>query len=481
MTKAAVLALVPMLMATTAMAGPATQEGADHIVQVFQTYLGSTAGVISVIANGDTYALTIDVAPLMAKAKDKGGSGSMTPLEMMLTDNGDGTWGVEQDQALSLSFTVPNAVEVKEDVASIKATGVFDEKIMTFSSLKGEMSGLKVSETVTSANQSPTKADVALDAGTYEFTSVAGVSGVDTMGKLTFTGLTETIAAPMGSGQPDMPITLKAEGMTQDFKGTGFQVNGIYKTVAWFVSHPDQAAMDADKATLKTILTNALPIFGNINGTGKITKVSVDTPLGPVGFDEMGFAIEANGAVADGKVREAFSLSGLTLPPGIVPDWAAPILPKKVGIDVQVTDFDVAAPAALALGLLDLPDGKPGDDFNAKMQAALLPKGVVTITLNPGAVTGDGYELTYQGSMVAGPNSPAPTGKATITLAGIDKLQAALGNAPDTMKAQAMMGVGMAQGLAKTDADGKLLWEIDATTPGSVLINGTDVTKMGGQ
>ena len=83
--------------------------------------------------------------------------------------------------------------------------------------------------------------------------------------------------------------------------------------------------------------------------------------------------------------------------------------------------------------------------------------------------------------MVAGPNSPAPTGKATITLAGIDKLQAALGNAPDTMKAQAMMGVGMAQGLAKTDADGKLVWEIDATTPGSVLINGTDVTKMGGQ
>ena len=41
----------------------------------------------------------------------------------------------------------------------------------------------------------------------------------------------------------------------------------------------------------------------------------------------------------------------------------------------------------------------------------------------------------------------------------------------------AVMGFGMAQGMAKTE-DGKLVWEIDASKPGSVLVNGTSV--MGG-
>ena len=153
-------------------------------------------------------------------------------------------------------------------------------------------------------------------------------------------------------------------------------------------------------------------------------------------------------------------------------------MPQKLSFDFQVTDFDAAAAAVVALGLFDLPDGaQPDDAFNKAMMAALLPKGTVTIGLNPGAVTGDGYELTYEGTMVAGPDMPAPTGKATVTLTGLDKLQAALAAAPDDIKGQAMMGVGMAQGMAKQDGD-KLVWEIDASTPGSLSVNGTPM--MGG-
>ena len=133
----------------------------------------------------------------------------------------------------------------------------------------------------------------------------------------------------------------------------------------------------------------------------------------------------------------------------------------------------------MALGLFDLPDGaKPDAAFEGQMMAALLPKGTVTVTLNPGAVTGDGYALTYEGAMVAGPQMPMPTGTAKITLTGIDKLSAALAAAPDNMKAQAMMGIGMAQGMAKPGPNGELVWEIDASKPGSLSVNGTQM--MGG-
>lgn len=473
------LAALPLLLASTALAGPATQDGADHLTQVFQTYLGTTPGVVAVQPNGDAYDLTLNAAPLIGLGQEAGLTGSVTPLNLALTDNGDGTWGVKMDQAISFTLAKAGEFDLKEDIASTKIEGTFDEKLMTFSTLKGEFVGLKATQTM-SAPEGQTHAEVSLDKGTVESSAKAGANGgADSTMTVTASGLSEVVTAPpMGEGQPGMPVTIKAENLTQTATGTGFRNDGIYKTVAWFVAHPDEAAMKADKAGLKSILTGALPFFDNLDSKGSLDKLTVDTPMGMVGLDKIGFEMDLNGAVADGKLREAITLSGLTLPAGLVPDWAAPILPQKISLDVQATDFDPAAGVTAALGALDLPEGMADTtEFNDKLKAAWLPKGHVTVTLNPGALSGEGYELTYEGSMVAGPDAPMPTGTAKITLSGADKLQAALNAAPDDMKAQAMMGFGMAQGMAKQE-DGKLVWEIDASTPGALSVNGTPM--MGG-
>ncbi len=473
-------ALVPLLMASTAMANPATQEGADHLTQVFQTYLSTTAGVVAVKANGDTYDLTLDATPLFAMAKDKSLTGTITPWQMTLTDNGDGTWGVVQDQAISISVSVPGEFDLKEDVASQKLDGTFDEKLLAFTTMKGSFSGVKVTESVTTPNAPLTTVDLGLDGGTFEGTGAAGAAGgADIAMTLIATGLTETVTPGAAEGQPAMPVSIKAEGLSEEIKGTGIVSDGILKALAWAVAHPTQDAAKADKANLKAILTAGLPFFGNLNASGKVTKLVVGTPMGEVGIDEMGFAVDVNGAVADGKFREAFAVSGLTLPAGLVPAWAAPVLPQKFTVDVQVTDFDAAAGLTAALGALDQPDGMADQSaLDKAVQEAFLPKGTVTITLNPGALTGDGYALTYEGSMVAGPSTTVPTGSAKITLAGADKLSAALNAAPDDMKAQGMMGFGMAQGMAKKDDKGNLEWDIELSKTGAVSVNGTPM--MGG-
>ncbi|MBI1172820.1 hypothetical protein GC209_15610 [bacterium] len=474
------LALVPFLMASTAMADTATQDGADHLAQVFQTYLGATEGVVAVAPNGDSYDLTLDPTPLIELGKDQGMTGTVTPLELSLTDNGDGTWAVSMDQAISIAVAKAGAFDVKEDIGQQTLEGTFDEKLMTFSKLSGTFSGVKLSQTMQTPDGKSSAAEVAIDKGTIEATATAGASGgADTVATLSASGLSETITTPGADGQPGMPMSVKAEGVSETLNGTGFVFDGIYKTVAWVVAHPDEASKKADKAGLKSILSEAMPFFANLSGTGTVTKLSVDTPMGMVGLDEISFTADINGAVADGKFRESISLSGLTLPPGLVPAWAAPILPAKLSIDAQVTDFDAAAGLTTALDYLDLPDGMADTTaLDAKLKAAFLPKNTVTITLNPGGLSGDGYQLTYEGSMVAGPDMPIPTGTAKVTLAGADKLQAALNNAPDDIKGQAMMGFGMAQGMAKKDASGNLEWDIDATKPGSVSVNGTPM--MGG-
>ena len=167
MKKSHALAFIPFLMASAALAEPATENGAKHLTQVFQTYLGATKGVVSVVANGAVYDLTLDVAPLMALAKDSGTSGSVTPLKMVLTDNGNGTWGVTQDQAVSVALTLPDGSDMKEDFASIKSEGTFDEALMTFSSLKGEFSGIKMTSTSKTPEGAVT-AEMSLDKGTID-------------------------------------------------------------------------------------------------------------------------------------------------------------------------------------------------------------------------------------------------------------------------------------------------------------------------
>ena len=480
MNRTALLSVLPLVFSSSAVFAAATDEGATHLTDVFQSYLGTTEGMVTVEVDGDAYTLTIDPASLAKMASDMGGSATMSPLVYSLTDNGDGTWDVSQDQAVSMAFSMPGQADVKEDIASIKMDGVFDETLQSFSSAKGEMSDVKVSETLTDPKQGAMTIGASMASGTFEVAGQAGAAGgVDSTFSVTFNTFAESFTTPAQDGMPAMPISLTADSLGETGKLDGLRPDALYGTIAWFVAHPTTESKDADKATLKGILQAGIPFFSNLTADVSLKKLAVGTPMGNVGIDEMKVTVDANGVVADGKVREAFSISGLTLPAGIVPDWAAPILPQTASFDFQVTDFDAAAAVNVALGALDLPAGtQPDAAFQGKLMEAFMPDKTVIIGLNPGSIAGDGYALTYTGSMVAGPEMSIPTGKATITLTGIDKLQAALNNAPDAMKAQAMMGVGMAQGMAKQGDNGSLVWEIDASTPGSVLVNGTPV--MGG-
>jgi hypothetical protein len=473
------LAIVPFFLASSALADPATQQGADELAQVFQSYFGQAAEAISLQAKGDHYDLTLDMQTLFAQGSEAVLTGRLSPVALQLVDNGDGTWGVSMDQPVSLDLSMANAFDIQQDIASLSFIGTFDESLMAFTTAKSAFSGMTLLETIYTPNAPPQTISIALESGAAESTARAGAGGgSDFEMILTANGLTETMTAPAMPGEPAMPITVKAESLTQTLSGRQVMGAQIFQIAAWVASHPDDAAKEAGQAELKALLTAAMPFFGNLQGTGTFTMLSIDTPMGAMGIENLGFALDLNGAVADGKLQEAIAISGLTLPAGLVPDWAAPLVPQALSLDVQVSDFDPAAAITLALSALDGTAGSAmGPEFDAKLQAALLPMGAVTITLNPGALTGADYALTYQGAMSVNPDSEMPTGKATVTLTGADALTASLNEAPDDMKAQALMGFGMAQAMAKADGD-KLIWEIDAATPGALTVNG--MALMGG-
>jgi hypothetical protein len=270
-----------------------------------------------------------------------------------------------------------------------------------------------------------------------------------------------TVSATIGGGSMDATIS-------------GYRPSAFYGLLAWFVAHPDPAAIEADKAGLKAEIEGGLPFFQNAVADMTYTDVNVTSPIGPFAADELGVTIDLNGAVADGKFREALSVKGLSIPDGLVPPFAADLVPTDLSLDVAASRFDVAAATGLMLGMLDLPAGSPPPEgFDAQMMAALLPEGAVDITLAPGGIGAPAYALTYEGSMSAGPMA-MPTGAAKIGMTGMDAVLAALQSAPPEMSQEILPVLAMAQGLAKPEGDG-LVWEVTMAPNGAVAVNGTEL------
>lgn len=472
------LALTAALWGTTALA-QATPEGAEALTAVLQTYLGATPGVVTVTPQGEAYGVKLDAAPLLAKLP-AGVESSATPVEFTLTDNGDGTWDYEQDQSLNVSVNVPGEGQFTISATRLAGTGTFDSSLQTFSTSHTEASGITVDETFADPSAGEMDVHYTIASASFDTTAKAGADGgVDQTTTGTMEGLSETIALPpMAEGAPAMPLTLTAATYQVQGGFEGFRPDAIYKMLAFFVAHPDKAAIAADQAALKTIVGDGLPLFAHMTSDATISDIAVDSPVGPFAVEAATVTVEANGILPEGLVREAFVIEGLQLPPGLVPDWATGLVPTDVSLDFMLKGFDLEAPVKLFLAAADLAKEPPvAPEVEQQLLAALLPDGTVDVSLAPGQTKAPLYTLDYVAGLTYGPAMMAPTGKAEVKLTGLDAIQTALQAAPPEVAEQAGPMIAMAQGMAKPGDEGQLVWEVEMTPEGALMVNGMN---MGG-
>ena len=476
MRYAAIMAL-PLSLCASFASAEATPEGADALTATFQNYLGTTEGVVAVAVDGDSYVVTIDPAPLMAKIPAEGLTATVSPLNLTLTDNEDGTWDYSLDQPVSLAYAMPKVMSTKTNYGSVKLMGVFDEALGDSSEYNLELSDVSTEQTQTDPIAGEVVVKVTQDSLSLNGTATAATMGVDSQFTSEASGISYDMTMPMGEGTPPLALTATVAEGSGSGGIKGYKPQALYGLLAWFVAHPDQALIEADKAGLKTQIQSALPIFENLAVTMSFKDIAVMSPVGEFGLDEAAFVVDMNGAVTNGKFREAFTLTGLTMPEGVLPPFAAPLVPTDLTLDFAASKFDLAAAASLGLGLLDLPTGTPpGPEFEGQMLAALLPEGVVDITIAPGGATAAAYTLGFEGAMTAGPALPMPLGKGTVTLKGLEDIKAALMASPPEMGMQEMAPMlDMAQAMAKPGSDGALVWEVESTATGGLLVNGTDL------
>ncbi|MGQ0566192.1 MAG: hypothetical protein ACT4OK_14150 [Gemmobacter sp.] len=468
------------LMMTTAAWAQATPQGAADLTATFQTYLGRTPGVVNVVPDGEEYEITLDASPLIAMVPPEAGAAmTATPVVMRVSDNGDGTWAVTQDQPFSFTLGVPGVIAMEISMGQVACEGTYDTALRSFAQQDCEMTDIVVDQTVQDPNMGEQVTKQTIEAMTLTQTATAGANGgVDGEMDYAATGVMQTMALPQGPGAPALPIVVTLDSYAVEGTNTGLRMDAMLAAIAWAVANPSQAMMTEKRAEMKAILEGGLPLFERIDATMTGTGLNVETPIGPVSIASVGVDVSMKGAVADGLFREALRFEGVTPPPGVLPPFVEPLIPERFSVDFAVESFDAGAAVGVLLGLFDLPaGGAPGPEFEGALMQALMPDGSVDIVIAPGEVANATYTLNYEGRMSAGPGM-MPVGTARVTATGFDAAMAVLDGAPDEMKQGVVPAMGMARGLAREQPDGSLLWEIDATEPGTLKVNGLDLMGM---
>ncbi|WP_104493420.1 hypothetical protein [Paracoccus denitrificans] len=482
----AFLAICPV---SAAWAVPATEEGALRLRGVFQTYFGGTEGVVSVTPQGESYELRIDPAPLLAQVPAEQAQVSVSALTYQLTDNGDGSWGVSEDQTFSWSVVVPKMFEQKGST-KVESTGIWDEALMSFREQTSVMTDYVIDsvqyapplapDPEAEAQEPPAEPQVIsrdhqrTARMEMSLTGAPGkAGGVDQAMSFTAEGLEQSQEILMGPGGQPMQIQITAPGYDGSGQITGARTEGMLSLLAWFVAHPSGELIKGSQDALRDKLSAAMPLWDDLSMDATVRDLKIGSPLGEFGLASTKVTIGMSGATPDGRLQEQVALSGVTVPEGVLPSWVAPILPQEVTLDFTASDFDLAAPARMLIEGFDLTAEEPFAKLvPEQLQAALLPRGSFDLKLAPSQIKGDGYQIDYRADVAAGPAAP-PSGSALITATGLDKVEEALAAAPPEQAGQPLMMLRMARAMAKPGASGENVWDIQMPEGGGPFtING---------
>ena len=482
MLRHSILCSVSLLaMGSAVYAAPATQSGADRIAAAFQAYLGDTQGVVTVAPQGETYAMRVDFAPIVKKFAGEAQIAASV-MNYTLTDKGNGTWGVAEDQPLNLRIDIPGNMSMIYNAERMVSEGIFDERLNGFSSQEATLTNLGTQSITFGPEGEPvsTSSQVTQEIH-FTSTGVAAVNGgLDMNVNYDATGYSQkvTILQKSEDEPAQEPQSFVVDMAAASYEGdaaiNGLKAHEILAALAWVMARPAGDLTEDQHAEIRSMASVAMPGFTSLSTTMTAKDVSLAGPFGVMTATDFGMKMDAGGLVSDGRVHQAFTLKGLSIPAELVPSWAVNLVPSEVSFGVAATGFDLDAPVrallASELAAIETPE------FKQRMGELFLPTGKVHLTFDGAQLRNSLYDVALDGQMDVGPGLD-PVGTAVVSASGLDKVQGELAKAPPEVAGQMAMPLAMAMGMARNEG-GRLVWQIDASNPGALLINGVNLMGM---
>lgn len=467
----------------------ATQEEADRIKAGLQAYLGSEPGVVAVAVQGEDYVVTLDATPYIAKAASAGFSAKVDPVLLTLRPKGNGQWDVSQSGPFAFSVNAEGTMSMDGKIASQRWNGVFDEASASFLTSTFDYRGITINQVVTDpGSKMKTTGAAAYESWSGTTTATARADGaVDSSGTMTITGVTSASKTELppdaaAAGMPSFDYTVLNAKTTYVNALKGLRSRAVLDLIAWFVAHPAKDLIIKDQAQLKEKVVAALPLWDSLDTSATMEQTSVSTSFGQFALPAANFGVTMNGISKDGKLREAFGFTGLTIPPGIAPPWTDGLVPTDFNLDFTLDGVDLEAPVKLFINQADLAKDPPVPPGSHMLYLpAFAPKNTIGLSLQNGLVASPVFNVVYDADFTIN-LAGLPTGKANIRIKGLDNVMAKVQAAAltDPSARQAMGGIVALRGFGKAEADGTLAYAIEMTADAKLLVNGIDVSAMAG-
>jgi hypothetical protein len=488
----AIFALTSLMLSASplALAAPATPQEAERLTALFKPFMGEAAGILSVTANGDHYDVKLDLMTLQ-KRTEPDSTLQLPPLLLKLEDQGAGKW--QAALAAPFEFSGKETKDGKETEGAVRiggftVNGTFDQTLGTFAAARGNVSDVSFSVQEKGAasklhNFSFKMKDMALDLNSGLTQPLAAQS--DARFHIALTGISGDADLPPDEKMPQglkFSFALDSASRTLDLKG--MRTGALTKLIALVKKMQGKKEDDASRIETAQILRESLPLFDTVSFGSTLYGLSVKTPFGDAGLSSVISDLSVNGIVPQGRAQLIAALSGLTLPVGLpqemLPKLAVELMPQAMSIDLSVSDYDLAAPAAMLLDQLEKSGDEPSPEMEQLLLAALLPKGEATLRLAPGSYRSPALTVGYEGSMAAGPVK-MPFGQAVISAKGLDQVIELIKAAPKELELEnGIYGILAAKGFGKVAEDGTVTWKIETTREGEVSVNGVKMPGTGG-
>lgn len=479
---AATVSALLAAMALPAHSQPASPAEAARLTAALHWYFGSLADAANIEPKGEAYRMVLRpqdwLAHLPASRQSMSGS-RLESVSLDLTPTGPGLWKVHLDQPLFFKAGF-EGFGFTYHATSYRIDGTFDESLMAFRDSETDVVGQWASVTI---GDRAVSTEVRRHQHTVSRAQPGLLGGLD----LTVTDLTEgQVQTPFAMDATDRarPET-RMETATSKTEVTGLRLSQLLQIAHWFTAHQALPQNAGEWGELRLLILGALPLFDRMVGDATFQDVSTLLPMPdadgawPIGVAQAQIKLDLQGLIAQGGTRLSMSLSGITLPLELVPDWARPLAPQSLSLGIGVSGFNAAAPLAFLISAQDWPPTAPAlpDAQSAHALALAVPSGRLTLTLEPGHVAGQGFDIGYDGQLFLPVDGAAPVGQMTLSVAGLDQIIEAVRRAPDG--AGPAMALGGLRGLAESDDAGRLIWRLRLDDRGKLWVNGVDTANLG--
>lgn len=285
----------------------------------------------------------------------------------------------------------------------------------------------------------------------------------------------QTKAADPASGVPAVQIAARQVKVVLGMAGVSRERSAQIIPALARLSPPAGAAPGAKAPPNPEAVRVLVQAMQGLASGVTMVEVLDDLTVAGTGFNfastqlRLGMDAKADGGFMAGSMD--IGLDGLALP-GMGLDTFADLLPQRIALRPIVSNV----PTQELLQLLQTSMEKPDGGTPPAQVAALFSHGALKTGLESFAVDIGGASFAGKASVeVSSPNQAS--GTAQVTATNVDALLAKVQANPAL--AQAIPAIVFAKGIGRTEG-GRMVWDM-SFDKGKLLVNGVDLTKMGGK